>query len=61
MPEQLPLVIVLVFGVIVNIGKNPAVAVILAPNGPRLTEDIISQLTELKLVGDLEGDRFANR
>ena len=33
----------------------------MAPNGPRITEEMMEQLPELRMIGDLEGDRFANR
>ena len=33
----------------------------MAPNGPRITEEMLEQLPELRMIGDLEGDRFANR
>ena len=38
-----------------------ASAVILAGNGPRITGEMLAQLPDLRMIGDLEGDRFANR
>jgi|EP01046_Picozoa_sp_COSAG06_P000493 phosphoglycerate dehydrogenase-like enzyme len=35
--------------------------VIVAPGGPRITGEMLSQLPQLRMIGDLEGDRFANR
>lgn len=35
--------------------------VIVAPGAPRITGEMLSKLPQLRMIGDLEGDRFANR